>query len=288
MNETPYTVSKVEVILDYPEEVLDLKEPDSKVYPLGSIFPSSSRTAEYILTPLGCIHRDEINALITYRDATGKKHSIDMRPKEIYCVCPFLKEKAMSEGEYSSIAEKSEYVQEGISFKGISVEEMAKLIRETCRNMLYKVKDYDIDGKKILFLSGESLGEKAYYLLTIIVQEYKGLTQVFLRAYSDKKYGLNGFMSEIASSIRNLVSSIQSAKEIGVIEYKQVINIIDSVVQRTSFGDLGKGTVNIKDCIVQRSKIGLAKKCPSCGEEVEADEKFCRNCGAKLRSEREI
>lgn len=287
-NDTPYTASKVEVMLDYPEEVLSLKEPDSKVISLGSFFPGSSRTAEYILAPLGCVHREEINALITYRDATGNKHNVPMKPKEIHCVCPFLKKKVISEGEYSRLAEKSEYAQEGISFRGISVEEMAKLVVETCRNMLYKVGEHDVEGKKILFFAGESIGEKACYLLTVIVQAHDDLTQIVFEVHSDKKYGLAGFLREIVDSIRNLVGAIQSAKEIGVIESKQVINIIDSVVLRTSFGGVGEGTgtgassVNIEGSVVQRSEIGSIRKCPNCGKEVQAGEKFCKECGARL------
>lgn len=39
----------------------------------------------------------------------------------------------------------------------------------------------------------------------------------------------------------------------------------------------------VKDSVVQRSNIGAgAKSCPNCGREVEANEKFCNECGAKL------
>ena len=90
-------------------------------------------------------------------------------------------------------------------------------------------------------------------------------------------------MNEIASSIRHLAGSVQSAKEIGVIESKQVINIIDSVVQRTSFGGIGEGTgttsVTIEGSVVQRTEIGSSRKCPSCGKEVQAGEKFCKERG---------
>jgi len=82
---------------------------------------------------------------------------------------------------------------------------------------------------------------------------------------------------------------VQSAKEIGVIESKQVINIIDSVVQRTSFCALGEGgerrgvtSVNIEGSVVQRSEIGSVRICSNCGKEVQGDEKFCKECGAKL------
>lgn len=259
-NNTGYTITDVDTILDYTEELFKLKK--SKLQRIGNIPPDTARTAAYILKPLGCIHNENINAIVSYTDATGKKHALHMRPKEVHCVCPFLKEKPLSEGEYGRLAASSEFVQEGISFKGISVEELSKFMGETCRHMLYKVREYDLEGKRVIYLSGESLGEKAYYLLTAVIQEYKGLTQVVLRAHSDKKYGLNGFMNEMADSIRHLVGSVQNAKEIGIIENTQVINIIDSVVQRTSFdmSDEGNSQVNIKDSMVQRTDFGKNKR----------------------------
>lgn len=84
--------------------------------------------------------------------------------------------------------------------------------------MLYKVRGYDLDGRKVFYLSGEALGEGAYYLLTAVIQEVDGITQVMLRAHSDRKYGLNGFINEMADSIRHLSSTVQSAKEMEIIE----------------------------------------------------------------------
>lgn len=246
----------VDSILDFTKTSFSIK--NSEIQYIGNLTPNSTRTTTYILKPLGCIHNEQINALITYKDHTGKKQTLHMRPKEVHCVCPFLKEKPMSEGEYSKLAESSEYVQEGISFKGINVEDLAKFMGETCRHVLYEVKEYELEEKKVIYLSGEALGEKAYYLLTAVIQEYKGLTQVVLRAHSDKKHGLNGFINEMAVNIRYLVGSVQNAKEIGIIENTQVINIIDSVVQRTNFGmgEGGNARVNIRESVVQRSDFG--------------------------------
>jgi len=255
-NYTDYLIAEIDVLIDFSEELFSIK--GQKIYRLGNLFPKSSKTSEFIFKPLGCIHKEEIGADIFFKDHIGKKQTLHMRPKEVHCVCPFLKEKPLSEGEYSRLATSSEFVQEGISFKGISVDDLAKFMGETCKHTLHNVREYDFEGKKVIYLSGESVGEKAYYLLTAVIQEYKGLTQVVLRAHSDKKYGLNGFMNEMADSLRHLVESVQNAKEIGIIENTQVINIIDSVVQRTNFnmGDGGNAKVNIKDSVVQRSKIG--------------------------------
>ena len=194
----------------------------------------------------------------------------------------------MREGEFAELANTCEYIQEGLSFSGITVKEISEFIKEACAHRLYVISEHEIDTAKIVYFAGESIGEKAYYLLTAVIQPYKNFTQVALRAYSDKPYGLHGFLTEIGSSIRHLVGSVQSAKEIGIIENKQVINIIDSVVQRTSIGEVGEGTgtgatsVNIEGSVVQRSEIGSVRSCSNCGKEVQGDEKFCTACGARL------
>jgi glycine betaine/proline transport system substrate-binding protein len=103
-----------EIKVYYPKTLISTH--DNEVQSIGNINPNGKRTATYILKPLGCIHNEQINALITYKDHTGKKQTLQMHPKEVHCVCPFLKEKPMNEGEYGRLAASSEFVQEGISF----------------------------------------------------------------------------------------------------------------------------------------------------------------------------
>jgi glycine betaine/proline transport system substrate-binding protein len=130
-------------------------------------------------------------------------------------------------------------IEAGINFEGVTVDQLTSFLMQTCTNRLYKVDEYSIEGGRILYLASESIGEKAYYLLTAIIKENEGLTQVMLRAVSDKSHGLNGFMNEITADLRHIVNTVQSAHEIGVIRKEQVINIINSVVQRSSFGGSG-------------------------------------------------
>ena len=259
VNNTNYMISEVEVILSYTKTLLELKS--DQIQSLGNLPPKTPRTAEFILKPLGCIHREEINASVNYKDTTGTLNTLRMRPKEIHNICPYLHGKAMTEGEYSSLAKDSEVKLEGITFQGISIKEMAELFVNTCLNLLYKVNEHELtDGTRILLFSGESLGEKVYYLLTVVIKEEKGLTQVVLRAHSNKSYGLSGFISEITDSIRNLLNAIKSAKEVGIINIDNSIHIYDSVIQRTSFGDRSGGSLHIKDSIIQRSNIGDKQK----------------------------
>jgi len=260
-NTTGYSVMNAESILEYPENLFSLK--DDVVYDLGNIDDGGTRTATYTLKPMACIHQEKINALIAYRDHRGNKQTTRMRPMEVHCVHPFLKGIDMTPDEYIRFTENNPHLEDGISFEGVSVEDIIEIVNTTCANKLKQTaKAKTTDGGRIVYLVGESLGEKATYLLTVLVQEYQGLTQIILRAHSDNKPGLVGFLSEIIDSIRHLTTSIQSAKEIGVIEKTQVINIIDSVVQRTHFGGVGGVDVNVKDSVITRSKIGDNKNGP--------------------------
>jgi len=255
-NNTDSAISDVEVILDYTESLFNLE--GEKIQKLGNIPPTIPRTAKFILKPLGCIHKENIEATIQYRDHKWEKHLVKMRPKNVHCVCPFLKEKTMTKAEFLNLSNTGHSAETGLNFQGISIGQLTSFLIETCKNRLYKLDEYSIESGKILYLASESVGEKAHYLLTAYIKENEGLTQVMLRAVSDKPHGLNGFLNEIVDNLRHVVSTVQSAQEIGVIKKEQVINIIDSVVQRTTFageGGEGAASVNIEGSVVQRTEF---------------------------------
>ncbi len=253
INNSDFAISDVEVVLDYSESLFELE--GSKIQKLGTIPPTVLRTAKFILKPLGCIHKEEIGATVPYKDYKWKKHTEEMRPKEVHCVCPFLKEKSITRADFLKLSNSGYLEEHGINFEGIDVGELVSFISHTCKNRLCKIDEFPIENGKILYLAGDALGEKAYYLLTAVVKEYEGLTQVLLRANSDKSYGLNGFLNEILDNLRYLVQST-SAREIGIIKKEQVINIIDSVVQRSTISmEEGAPSIKIKDSVVQRVEI---------------------------------
>ncbi|MBU4220971.1 MAG: hypothetical protein KKD46_03065, partial [Euryarchaeota archaeon] len=253
INNSDFAISDVEVILDFTESLFQLE--GDKIQKLGNIPPSVPRTAKFILKPLGCIHKEEINAIISYKDHQWKKHVEQMRPKEVHCVCPFLKEKSIKRADFLAMSQSGFMEERGLNFEGIRVDKLVDFLAHTCKNRLYKVDEFTIENGKILYLAGDAVGEKAYYLLTAVVKEYEGLTQVLLRVNSDKIHGLNGFLNETLDNLRHLVVST-SAREIGIIKKEQVINIIDSVVQRSNISmEGGTPEIKIKDSMVQRVEI---------------------------------
>jgi hypothetical protein len=232
-NTSDLAIAEVEVILDYSESLFNLEGHSRQK--LGAIPPSNTRTAEFILKPLGCVHQVNIEALISYRDPKWEKHIVTMHPKEVHCVCPFLKGKRMTKAEFLELSSTGHSAETGLNFQGVSVDRLTKFLLQTCQSRHYKVEEFSIEGGRILYLASESIGEKAYYLLTALIKEDDGLTQAMLRAVSDKSHGINGFLNETVTELRHVVATVQSAREIGVIKKEQVINIIDSVVLRTEF-----------------------------------------------------
>ena len=288
-NISDFAISDVEVTLDYPKSLFDLE--GNRIQNLGNIPPERTHTAEFILKPLGCVHKVNIDALLSYRDAKWNRQRVDLHPKELHCVCPFLKGKAMPRAEFLKLSSAGHSAETGLNYKGVSVERLASYLVQTCKSRHHKVDDYSVDGGRMLYLASESIGEEAYYLLTVLIKEDDELTQVMLRAVSDKPHGLNGFLNEIVAELRHVVSTVQSAQEIGIIKKEQVINIIDSVVQRTSFGGTGGeggASVNIQDSIVQKTEFdtGEDRRGEEEAERIKIEERE-RTEAAAARKEKE-
>lgn len=259
-NNTNSVINKVQVLLDYNDSLFQLI--GERFQSVDSIPPTVPRTLEFILKPIGCVHKEYIEATITYRDQEWKKHILTMEPKEIHCVCPFLRAKPMSTSKFLEIFSTGTSVDKGLNIDGIGIDKIRSMFMETCNNRLYQVAERNIEDGKILYLSSESIGEKATYLLTVLIKENSGITQVMLRAVSDKEHGLHGFVNEIITEIQHLISTQNSAKEIGHIKNEQVINIIDSVVQRSNFETRdNKKNINVEESIIQSSSFtGLPSK----------------------------
>ena len=258
INNGDSAISDVEVILDYSHSLFELE--GNGIEGLGTIPPYIPRTAKFILKPLGCVHNEEVGATIRYKDHKWKKQTLEMHPKEVHCVCPFLKEKTITRMDFLKLFNEGYPAEHGMNFENIQPEKVAEFITHACKNRLYKVDEFSVENGKIMYLAGYSIGEKAHYLLIAVVLEHEGIVQVLFKAKSDKEFGINGFLNEIVENLRHLVQSSSAAKEIGIIKREQVINIIDSVVQHTNFsGITGPSSISIQESVVQRTNFGSSE-----------------------------
>jgi hypothetical protein len=171
-NTSDDAILDVEVILDYSESYFRLE--GDKIQNFGSIGPAGKATAEFILKPRSCIHSQEIGATVRYKDHKYKRHIVEMRPKEVHCVRPWLQEKVLRENEFIELARSLDQRAEGFTFAGIGVPELTSFLKTSCARRLYLISEYNVEGTVILNFAGESKGEKACYLLTAVINPCTG------------------------------------------------------------------------------------------------------------------
>ncbi|TQD27007.1 hypothetical protein [Methanolobus vulcani] len=252
-NNTDIAISDVQVILDYNESVFELQE--DRILKLGNIPPTIAKTAKFVLKPTTCIHNEKIEASIIYRDTNREKHMVAMQAKEVHCIVPFLNAKPFTREDFLQLSGTWNTVDLGINFEDISAEQIISFLMQTCARNLYAVDGYAIKEGSVLHFSSEATDSNTHYLLTSLIKENAGLTQIMFRAASDRKSGLDGFLNEIVSGLKNLVSTVNSANDIGFIKKKLITNIIDTVVPRSNLSTGNNGfSVNTKRDLMQKSR----------------------------------
>jgi glycine betaine/proline transport system substrate-binding protein len=243
----------VQVVLDYNESVFELQ--GARVLKLGDMQPTIARTVKFTLKPTACIHIEKIEASIIYRDSTQEKHMAAMQAKEVHCICPFLNPKPVSKEDFLKLSGKWHTLDTGMNFEGITAQQLIAFLMQTCARNLYAVDGYTSHEANVLHFSSESADRNTHYLLTAMIKENDGLTQAMFRAVSDRNSGLNGFLNEIISELRHLVSTLNSASEIGVIKNELVTNIIDTVVPRSKLATgNSESSTERKKGVMQKSR----------------------------------
>lgn len=236
-NNTDLVISDVQVILDYNESLFKLHE--DRILKLASVPPGTALIAKFTLKPTGCVHNEKFEASIIYRDPKWEKHMLDMRPKEVHCICPFLRAKTITKNEFVQLSGTEYAADSSINFEGISAGQIRALLIQTCATHLGTVDEYTVAEGNILHFSGEAMGENTHYLLTALIKENEGLTQVIFRAVSNKKEGIQGFLNEIMSGLKHLANTGNSAKEIGFVK-NSIVQQPDTHSARNSGIDLNK------------------------------------------------
>ena len=144
----------------------------------------------------------------------------------------------LAEGAYVQMEKRLWHRQCGFTFRGIGLEAATGRVEENCREMA-AVARHDFEMERILLYSFVLGGVQ--FLMTVVIKEEEGIVHLLLKLYSDSRDSLPPTLERIAGLIRYLVSSEADAREVEKVEIRKVINIIDSIVQRSSIGSGGEG-----------------------------------------------
>lgn len=300
---------------------LDRHEPEHPVrkekVQLGSISPGTGKTVTFYLEPMTCTKAGtEINCRIDYKDAFGKANSLRMESKKVRVICPIFR----TDSDIN-IGMLKEFIndlpcQDRRIYKipnGMELKEVLELCRET-------IQMHDVRQIRTLYTPDGKTCESWYYGKTkvdknnIVIngrinQETKSIE---LSAATPMPESLTGLLAELSHDLTKKIKAAGKKPEQvinvtmrenviirspnllnfcdmdGVCNEKNVV-IEDNVIQRSEFGELisdtkgtGVSNVKIKGNVIQRTKFWSSRKCPNCGTDVKASDKFCRKCGRKL------
>jgi len=268
-NNTNEPISDIK-IYPYVPTVFLLKEKERSI---TLIQPKSSQTATFEIRPTGECGDCNVSGRINYYDMISKKYlDIDIRPKSLSIVCPMLHRKEITEDAWRDLVSGLVKAEETTTDVPVDGEGLFGIISEILKDLNLFMLTPGINKAPQLFRGtarfyGEGV-KGLRYAAQIEVVGGARKSKLILKAWAEKEDALTGFYHGVLDEIE---------KRVKVKEY-----IDDSIVQyNVHIGDK-IGTL-VKDSVVQRSTFGAtSRKCPNCGREVEANEKFCLECGAKL------
>jgi hypothetical protein len=162
----------------------------------------------------------------------------------------------MHEQNYVHMAASLFSLHGGFTLSGVSPDDIAEHVLEECA-MFHLSAIHKTKREKLMMFSGKAAAEERTYLLTVGIKAREKVIDLLFSAYSEKEDGLREILNNISELLKYVIVVMNSAREVEKIEVNEVINIIDSIVQRSQIGAQGElrdGAVTIKDSIVQRSQ----------------------------------
>lgn len=288
-NNSSSPVTDVELFVNFP---IELKVKPITGYSFERISGSEEKGFVFKILPT-IVGKTRIEPEVTFNDSDGLEHRKKMKPfllEEVLeppknidiredssksvpqedverikklqefkkYVSSMLTPFEISEPEYISMSKKLYHATKGCILKDVDLETVSKHVLEECKGTKL-VGVHEFEDEVLYMFAGESTKEKRIYLLTVVVKAGEGIVHLAFKLYSDKEENLEDFLSKISEVIKHTIVIMSLASEVERIEVKKIINIIDSVVQRSDIGT-GEGTeedkeIKVKDSVVQRTEL---------------------------------
>ncbi len=158
---------------------------------------------------------------------------------------------------YAELEKKFFHQQRGYTFRGIKGGIVLKHVMENCKDMEL-VAEHRFENEVMLLFSFRLEGK--HHLLTVVIKKDDEFLHLVLKLYSESGDGLDRNLEKIADIIRHTIVTETDVHEVEKVEIKKVINIIDSVVQRSRIGtgeegETVKKDVKVRDSVVQRTDV---------------------------------
>jgi len=264
INHTPESLSDIKIQLFVPDVFMLTQKEKS----IPMLEPSESKTVTFDIRPTGECGDCAVSGRMNYYDyGTKKRQDIDIEKKMISIVCPVLKRKEIDEDGWRNATEELIKAEENTKDLDIPAENLFNIATRVLKDMsMYMIKPEITSTPQLFTGVGMFYADGAAGLRYAAYIEVVGgrKSRMILKAWAEKEEALTGFYHRILDEIEKRLD-IKIFIDEGIIQYH---------VHKTE----------IKDNIIQRSNINLGTRaqCPECGREVEGDEKFCLECGAKL------
>ena len=264
INQTPDPISDIKIHLFVPEVFMLTQKEKS----IPMLEPGESKTVTFDIHPTGECGDCIVSGRMNYYDyGTKTRQDVDIKKKMISIVCPFLKRKEIDEDGWRNATEELIKAEENTKDLDIPAENLFNIATRVLKDMSMYMIPPEITSTPQLFTGvGMFYADGAAGLRYAAYIEVVGgrKSRMILKAWAEKEEALTGFYHRILDEIEKRLD-IKIFIDEGIIQHH---------VHKTE----------IKDNIIQRSNIDLGTRaqCPECGREVEANEKFCLECGAKL------
>ncbi len=267
-NSTSEAISDIKVHLFVPDVFLII----DKEKAISMLEPKESKTATFEIRPTGECGECFVSGNIEYYDhgAKGRK-MLDIDSRSLSVICPVLKRKEIDLKQWEIITDELIKAEENIKELLIPAENLFNITSRAIKdNGMFMLKPEITSTPQLyngiaLFYAEGVTGLRYAAYIEVVGGSRK--SRLILKVWAEKDDALTGFYHRILDDIERRIDV--------------KIFIDDNVVQHIQIGDrIGS---QVKDSFVQRSNIGDSrKKCSECGREVDANEKFCNECGAKL------